>query len=310
MRLPVQYLANLLTAGKQAPIVSALNRMIAMRSYQRSVHVEGKADTRALEAAGISESTALEMYRYLAIANYEDRFVIPTGHAEVTLEDFHGFQGQNGFTFGNDTAPGVSKITLVPRRRKESMEPKEPVPPADKESGQAAMSTYKLLSVLLEYPEQELIDHLPELSRRVAASAGIDDAERAALRGFIDYLAGKPLTALQEDYVQTFDLTAEHSLHLTHHLFGDDKNRGPALIDLGELYKDYGVRTQGNELPDYLPLILEFAAQLGDDEATVFLSDAGKVFKALTDNLKQAGSPYAALTSIIEGRSTLIRLTA
>jgi nitrate reductase beta subunit len=131
MRLPVQYLANLLTAGKEAPIVSALNRMIAMRSYQRSVHVEGVADTRALEAAGITEAQALEMYRYLAIANYEDRFVIPTGHAEVTLDDFHGFQGQNGFTFGNDTSAGISKITLFPRRRKESMEPKELAPSAD-----------------------------------------------------------------------------------------------------------------------------------------------------------------------------------
>ena len=131
MRLPVQYLANLLTAGKQEPIISALNRMIAMRSYQRSVHVEGKADTRALDTVGMTEEMALEMYRYLAIANYEYRFVIPTGHAEVTLDDFHGFQGQNGFTFGNDTSAGVSKITLFPRRRKESMEPKELAPSAD-----------------------------------------------------------------------------------------------------------------------------------------------------------------------------------
>jgi len=172
------------------------------------------------------------------------------------------------------------------------------------------VNLYKLLSVLLEYPGQELLDHLPELSRLVAESADIDAAERAALRGFIDHLASKPLTALQEDYVQTFDMTAEHSLHLTHHLFGDDKNRGPALIDLGELYKDYGVQVQGNELPDYLPLILEFAAQLEDSEAMVFLSDAHKVFQVLTDNLKQAGSPYAALTSIIKGRATLVRLAA
>jgi len=173
------------------------------------------------------------------------------------------------------------------------------------------MQIYKLLSVLLEYPEQELIDHLPELSRHVAESREIDRAEREALRKFIAHLASQPLTALQQDYVQTFDMTPEHSLHLTHHLFGDDKNRGPALIDLGELYKDYGVQVQGNELPDYLPLILEFAAQLSDDnEARVFLSDAGKVFKVLTDNLKKAGSPYAALTSIVEGRATLLRLAA
>jgi nitrate reductase delta subunit len=172
------------------------------------------------------------------------------------------------------------------------------------------MQIYKLLSVLLEYPEQELIDNLPALPERLAECSDIDDAERVALCAFIDHLASTPLTRLQEDYVQTFDMTPEHSLHLTHHLFGDDKNRGPALIDLGELYKDYGVEVQGNELPDYLPLILEFAAYLDDSEAMVFLSDANKVFKVLTDNLNKAGSPYAALVSIIEGRATLTRLAA
>ncbi len=118
LRTPIQYLANLFTAGKIAPVESALNRLIAMRSYQRSIHVEGKVDTRALDAAGITEQQAQEMYRYLAIANHEDRFVLPTGHAELDLDDAHGFQGQNGFTFGNDSSQGVSKITLFPRRRK------------------------------------------------------------------------------------------------------------------------------------------------------------------------------------------------
>ncbi len=131
MRLPVQYLANLLTAGKTEPIESALNKLIAMRSYQRSIHVEGQVDTRAIDAAGITEEQAKEMYRYLAIANYEDRFVIPTGHTEETLDDSFGFQGQNGFNFGNDSSHGVSKITLFPRRRKDTVEPKELAPASD-----------------------------------------------------------------------------------------------------------------------------------------------------------------------------------
>lgn len=172
------------------------------------------------------------------------------------------------------------------------------------------MRLYKMLSVLLEYPDQELIDHLPELSSEIDACVDMDDAERAAMKRFLVHLHDKPLTGLQADYVKTFDLTAEHSLHLTHHLFGDDKNRGPALIDLGELYKDYGVEVVTNELPDYLPLVLEFAAYLDDAEASVFLSDAGKVLGVLTDNLKKAESPYAALLSIIEGRATLTRLAA
>lgn len=172
------------------------------------------------------------------------------------------------------------------------------------------MRLYKILSVLLEYPDQELMDHLPELRSEIENDFEIDEAEGAALQGFLAYLTSKPLTELQADYVKTFDLSAEHSLHLTHHLFGDDKNRGPALIDLGELYKDYGVEVVINELPDYLPLILEFAAYLEDGEASVFLSDANKVLETLAENLKKAESPYAALLSIIEGRASLTRLAA
>lgn len=172
------------------------------------------------------------------------------------------------------------------------------------------MQVYKLLSALLDYPSQELVDHLEELSEYTAQSLDIDHAERDALQGFINHLQSAPLTELQADYVKTFDMTAEHSLHLTHHLFGDDKNRGPALIDLGELYKDYGVEVVTNELPDYLPLVLEFTAYMDDGEATVFLSDAKKVLSVLTENLKKAESPYAALLSIIENRATLTKLAA
>lgn len=172
------------------------------------------------------------------------------------------------------------------------------------------MKIYKLLSALLDYPTQELIEHLPELKEFVVQSQEVDSAEREALQDFLAHLEARPVTEIQSDYVKTFDMTAEHSLHLTHHLFGDDKNRGPALIDLGELYKDYGVEVVTNELPDYLPLVLEFAAYMDDNEATVFLSDAKKVLGVLTENLQKAGSPYAALLSIIENRATLTKLAA
>jgi nitrate reductase delta subunit len=172
------------------------------------------------------------------------------------------------------------------------------------------MQIYKLLSALLDYPSQELIDHISELDEYAAQTLDVDEAEREALHSFLIHLQSSSLTELQADYVKTFDMTAEHSLHLTHHLFGDDKNRGPALIDLGELYKDYGVEVVTNELPDFLPLVLEFTAYLDDSEATVFLSDAKKVLSVLADNLKKAESPYAALLSIIENRATLTKLAA
>lgn len=172
------------------------------------------------------------------------------------------------------------------------------------------MTIYKLLSALLDYPSQELLDNLTEVRQALEASPDINHAERAALRKFLARLEDEDITEIQADYVQTFDLTPQHSLHLTHHLFGDDKNRGPALIDLTELYKDYGVEVATNELPDYLPLVLEFVAYQEESEAQAFLSDAVKVFAVLATNLEKADSPYAPLVRIIENRATLTRLAA
>jgi nitrate reductase delta subunit len=174
------------------------------------------------------------------------------------------------------------------------------------------MKMYKILSVLLEYPEQELIDNLPEIKEWVEETTELEKKERSVLKTFLERMESKTLLELQAEYVNTFDMNAEHSLHLTHHLFGDDKNRGPALIDLGELYKDYGVEVteSTNELPDYLPLVLEFAAYLDGSESTVFLSDAKKVFSVLSDNLTKAASPHADLISIIASRASLTRIEA
>jgi nitrate reductase beta subunit len=122
MRLPLQYLASLFTAGKQEPVLAALNKLLAMRSWQRARHVDGQADDGVLTREGLTPDQAQAMVQLLAIANYEDRFVIPTNHAEIGLEDFHGFQGQNGFSFGNDSSPGISGHSLFPERRKESVE--------------------------------------------------------------------------------------------------------------------------------------------------------------------------------------------
>jgi nitrate reductase delta subunit len=170
------------------------------------------------------------------------------------------------------------------------------------------MRIYKLLSSLLEYPDQELMDHIPELRQFILDDADISGEERTNLLSFLNHLEQTQLTRLQAEYVETFDMQPENSLHLTHHLFGDDKNRGPALIDLGELYKDYGVEVSTNELPDYLPLVLEFTAYLDESESTVFLSDAKKVFEVLNSNLRKSGSPYASLTAIIENRASLTKL--
>jgi nitrate reductase delta subunit len=171
------------------------------------------------------------------------------------------------------------------------------------------MRVYKLLSYLLDYPGEDLHDNMAAL-RALAAEAAGDGEERAALDGFLDYVAGVDALELQRQYVETFDLKAQHSLHLTHHLLGDDKNRGPALIDLGEYYKAWGMETIDGELPDYLPLMFEFAATLEEEEARMFLSQIGKVLTILAGNLEQGASPWAPLVRVGERRALLVREAA
>lgn len=116
LRIPVKYLANLLTAGDEKPVVNALERMLAMRAYKRSQHVDGVKDEAVLKQVGLTEHQVEEMYRYLAIANYEDRFVIPTAHREEALAAFPE-KGGCGFSFGNGCSDGTSNLNMFGGKR-------------------------------------------------------------------------------------------------------------------------------------------------------------------------------------------------
>ncbi len=115
LRIPVRYLANLLTAGKEAPVLLALERMLAMRAYKRSETVHGERDTSVLAPVGLSEEMVQDMYKIMAIADYEDRFVIPSSHKEM-VEDSFNEKGSCGFTFGNGCSGGASDSTLFGRK--------------------------------------------------------------------------------------------------------------------------------------------------------------------------------------------------
>ncbi|GEN22988.1 nitrate reductase subunit beta [Halomonas cupida] len=119
LRIPVKYLANMLTAGDEAPVILALKRMMAMRHYMRGKHVDGELDHSLLDEVGLSEAQVEDMYRYLAIANYEDRFVIPTSHREQARDAFPE-RGGCGFTFGNGCQGGDSDASLFGGRKQNS----------------------------------------------------------------------------------------------------------------------------------------------------------------------------------------------
>jgi len=124
LRIPMRYLANLLTAGNEKPVAEALQRMLGMRAYMRSKTVEGVVDEALAQRVGLDTVRIEEMYHIMAIANYEDRFVIPTAHREVG-EDAYDLRGSCGFSFGNGCSEGTSGGNLFGGGRKKVQTPTE-----------------------------------------------------------------------------------------------------------------------------------------------------------------------------------------
>lgn len=124
LRIPVKYLANMLTAGDEVPVKLALKRLLAMRSYKRIQLVDKVESQAVLDEVGLTKHQVEEMYRYLAIANYEDRFVIPTAHREEALSDAFADKNGCGFTFGNGCTGGndVSMFGQRKSNRREMIE--------------------------------------------------------------------------------------------------------------------------------------------------------------------------------------------
>jgi nitrate reductase / nitrite oxidoreductase, beta subunit len=121
LRIPLKYLANLLTAGKEEPVALGLERMLAMRAYMRAKTVEGVIDESIAKRVGLTGQAIEDMYHVMAIANYEDRFVIPTAHREVN-EDAYDLRGSCGFSFGNGCSGGTTNLFGTPKRAKTPME--------------------------------------------------------------------------------------------------------------------------------------------------------------------------------------------
>lgn len=125
LRIPVKYLANMLTAGEEPPVVYALERMLAMRSYMRAKTIDGVIDHGVAERVGLKPAQIEEMYQIMAIANYEDRFVIPTSHREGAEDAYH-VRGECGFSFGNQASGGRTELGLFgPTKRRAAKNPME-----------------------------------------------------------------------------------------------------------------------------------------------------------------------------------------
>ena len=111
LRIPLRYLANMLTAGDEAPVAQALERMLAMRAYMRAKTIDGVHDEAIAARVGLSGRMIEDMYKIMALADYEDRFVIPTTHREQ-VEEAYDLRGGCGFTDGNRCSTGISGNSL------------------------------------------------------------------------------------------------------------------------------------------------------------------------------------------------------
>lgn len=157
------------------------------------------------------------------------------------------------------------------------------------------MKTLKLLAVLLSYPTAELSDAVPEIAQRLNAEPALRGATQDALAGLLADLKRGDLLDLQERYVAQFDSGRATSLHLFEHVHGDSRDRGQAMVDLNALYARAGFAIKVNELPDYLPALLEYLSTRPEEEVHELIGDCVHILRAVGERLSAGGSPYAAV---------------
>jgi nitrate reductase molybdenum cofactor assembly chaperone NarJ/NarW len=154
---------------------------------------------------------------------------------------------------------------------------------------------FRALSALLSYPTADLRQALPEVAAAVTSSTLIAERERVGIMALIDELAGSDLMAAEARYVELFDRGRATSLHLFEHLYGDGRDRGEAMVDLKRVYEREGFALATSELPDYLPVLLEYLSCRDLAEARDMLSDCAQILRRITESLIARDSAYAGL---------------
>lgn len=155
--------------------------------------------------------------------------------------------------------------------------------------------TLKALSLILSYPTRELQKAMPEIGAVLASDTRLTAAARRALRPLVEELAGRDIYDLEEQFVLLFDRSRTLSLNLFEHVHGESRDRGGAMVSLVETYREAGFDPVTSELPDHLPVLLEFLSTRPFIEMQETLADAAHIFAALNERLERRESPYAAV---------------
>ena len=157
------------------------------------------------------------------------------------------------------------------------------------------MQTLKILAALVHYPEEAAQAAAPELRALVAADPLLRESERRGLTAFVTRMEEGDLLDLQSEYVATFDRGRKLSLHLFEHVHGESRDRGQAMVDLLAQYRAIGLELAVKELPDYLPLFLEYCSLLPQAQGREQLAETGHLLELLHARLEDRDSPYADL---------------
>lgn len=159
----------------------------------------------------------------------------------------------------------------------------------------SSLKTLKVLSALLTYPTEALVEALPDMRAVLASENVLSPAARDGMQRLLDDLAACDLFEAQERYILLFDRTRSLSLHLFEHVHGESRDRGQAMVDLIQIYEENGFSPTTSELPDFVPLFLEYAAHLPAPAALDLIGQPGHVFAALRERLAKRQSPYEAV---------------
>lgn len=161
------------------------------------------------------------------------------------------------------------------------------------------MKTFKILSVLLSYPSDELIAAASEFGAILDAENLIPKEQRVALDALIDEIAQGEVYDLQERYGLLFDRSRTLSLHLFEHVHGESRDRGQAMVDLRATYDRAGLTIAANELPDYLPLFLEFLSTQAVASARELLGQPAHILAAMAERLEKRKSSHKAVFDVL-----------
>jgi len=157
----------------------------------------------------------------------------------------------------------------------------------------------RALAHLLRYPDADFRAHTADLAQALQDEAALSASRLAELQALLGRLGSQPALQVESDYVELFDRGRSTALHLFEHVHGDSRERGPAMIDLIQTYEQAGLYLGPHELPDYLPVLLEFASTQPPAQAREFLAEFAHIVRSIFSALRKRQSPYASVLAAV-----------